>query len=195
MNSLPLLETERLILRPLTLADAPALFEACRDPRLTRFMLFETHDSIADSLRFLNESAFPNYAAGWPDPFGIARKNEPERIIGCSGANWTHGHKVMECGYWIAVPEWGRGIATEALGRLIEYVFAATDAERIQARVLVGNEASDRVLLKLGFQIEETRENIVRRRDRYWDTKMFRLLRGECSGYAPVTEDCNPTQG
>ena len=56
MNSLQILGTERLILRPLTLADAPAIFESCRDPRLTRFTLFETHNSIADALRFLNES-------------------------------------------------------------------------------------------------------------------------------------------
>ncbi len=177
MNPLPTLETERLILRPLMLADAPALFEACGDPRLTRFTLFETHSTIDDTLRFLNEFAFVHYAAGWPDPFGIALKTAPERVVGCVGASWITGSKTLECGYWIAVPEWGRGIATEAVGRFAEFAFAATDAERLQARVIVGNDASERVLRKLGFEHEQTLQNVVRRRDRYWDTKVFHLLR------------------
>lgn len=177
MNPLPILETERLILRPLTLADAPALFEACGDPRVTRFTLFETHASIDDTLRFLNEFAFADYAAGWPNPFGISFKSEPERIVGCVGASWIPGGKVLECGYWIAAPGWGRGIATEAVGRFAEFAFAATDAETLQACVIVGNDASERVLRKLGFEYEQAGQNVVRRRDRYWDAKLFHLSR------------------
>ena len=177
MNPLPILETDQLILRPLALDDAPALFEACGDPKLTRFTLFDTHATIEDTLHFLNEFAFPHYAAGWPNPFGIAHKSEPERIAGCVGASWIPGGKVLECGYWIAVPEWGRGIATEAVGRFAEYAFAATDAERLQACVIVGNDASERVLRKLGFESQETLQKVLRRRDRYWDTKLFHLLR------------------
>lgn len=177
MKSPTTLETERLHLRPLTPDDAPAIFEACRDPRLTRYTLFDTHVTIDDTLRFLNEVAYPQYAEGWPDPLGIAYREEPDEIIGCVGANWTHGYKAMECSYWIAVPEWGKGIATEAVGRYTRFVFEATNAESVQARVIIGHGASERVLEKLGFQREATPQNAVRSRDRYWDTGLFRLLR------------------
>ena len=67
----PRLETDRLVLRPVTSDDAPAVFRYCANPNVTRFTLFETHQSVADSLWFVEEYARSRYASREPDPFGL----------------------------------------------------------------------------------------------------------------------------
>ena len=57
----------------------------------------------------------------------------------------------MELGYWVAEPFWGQGIAVEACRAVLEYAFRELQPERMQARVIAGNDASGRVLEKLGF--------------------------------------------
>src|SRR4051812_5890271 len=89
MLILPTLETARLILRPLAESDIDAIYKACSNPRMTEHTLFETHAHRDVSANFIRQYALPNYAQGIPDPFGIARKESPGEIIGCTGGRWT----------------------------------------------------------------------------------------------------------
>ena len=177
----PVLETDRLILRPIVPADAPAVFLYCSNPNVTRFTLFETHQTIDDSRWFVEEYVRSRYASREPDPFGIVLRGDPvPTVIGAVGAHWaSQPNGTMELGYAIAEPYWGRGLVAEAAGAVVRYVFAEYAVERLQARVIVGNDPSERVLQKLGF----TREGVLRsaelRRGRYWDLAMYSLLRGE----------------
>ena len=177
----PVLETDRLILRPITAADAPAVFLYASNPNLTRFTLFETHETLDDSLWFVSDYVRSRYASREPDPFGIVLKADPVRVVvGALGAHWaSQPNGTMELGYSIAEPYWGRGLVAEAARAVVRYVFTEYAVERLQARVIVGNDASERVLRKLGF----TREGVLRsaelRRGRYWDLAVYSLLRGE----------------
>jgi ribosomal-protein-alanine N-acetyltransferase len=176
----PTLETPRLLLRPVTDADAPALFAACSNPRLTEHTVFDTHRSIEETRNFLATYARLKYATGEPDPLGIAFRDRPDEVIGCAGAHWrTQQDSCLEFGYWVAEEHWGRGIATEAAGALVRHVFDAFPVERLQARVFTGNDASCRVLEKLGF----TREGVLRSgafvKGRFRDVILFALLRGD----------------
>jgi len=177
----PILETERLILRPITAADAPAVFLYASNPNLTRFTLFETHQTIDDSLWFTTDYVRSRYANREPDPFGIVLKGDPvPTVIGGLGAHWaSQPNGTMEMGYSIAEPYWGRGLIPEAVRALVRYVFSEYAVERLQARVIVGNDASERVLQKLGFTREGVLRSFVLRRGRYWDLAMYSLLRGE----------------
>lgn len=158
------LSTPRLLLRPLTPADVPALFAACSDPRLTAFTLFDTHRTPADTEAFVIGYALPGYAAGKPDPFGITWKETPDEVIGCCGAFPVADEPgVYEVGYWVRVEDWGKGVATEAAGELVRFVFAEGVCERVRARVFVGNAASEAVLRKLGFARQPGVMPIVRR--------------------------------
>ena len=161
---LPTLTTPRLLLRPLTAADVPAVFAACSDPRLTTFTLFDTHRTPDDTTAFLVGYALPSYAAGTPDPFGITWKEAPDEVIGCCGAFPVADEPgVYECGYWVRVADWGKGVATEAAGELVRFVSAGYPCERLRARVLVGNGASEAVLRKLGFAEQPGRVSVTRR--------------------------------
>ena len=62
----------------------------------------------------------------------------------------------MELGYWIAEPFWGQGLAVEACRAVVTHAFRQVQPERMQARVIAGNDASRRVLEKLGFHYEGT---------------------------------------
>lgn len=158
------LSTPRLLLRPLTPDDVPAVFAACSDERLTAFTLFDTHRTPADSEAFVLGYALPSYAAGKSDPFGITWNYAPGEVIGCCGAFAVADEPgLYEIGYWVRAADWAKGVATEAVGELVRFVFAEGLCERVRARVFVGNVASEAVLRKLGFTRQPGVMTIVRR--------------------------------
>ena len=91
----------------------------------------------------------------------------------------TPAHAVGELGYWIAVSAWGRGYATEAAGALCDFAFGALDLHRIQARHLMRNPASGRVMQKLGMQREGILRGAVRKWDRFEDLALYAVLAPE----------------
>lgn len=90
--------------------------------------------------------------------------------------NWDLGQ--IEIGYWLFGHARGWGVATRAARFAADYGFSL-GAERIEARVFVGNTASERVLERAGF----TREGVIRSLPRRWggrsDMTLFSLLPGE----------------
>lgn len=180
----PTLESDRLILRPVTEEDATAVFLYASNPNLTRYTLFETHQSIEQSRWFVGSYAHSRYTAKEPDPLGIVIKEDPVgMIVGALGAFWvSQPNGTMEMGYSIAEPFWGRGYIPEACKALIDYVFAEYAVERLQSRVFVENVASERVLEKLGFRKEGVLRSFVFRRNQWWDIAMWSILRSEWQG-------------
>jgi RimJ/RimL family protein N-acetyltransferase len=90
--------------------------------------------------------------------------------------NWEQGQ--IEIGYWLFEHARGRGVATRAARFAADYGFSL-GADRIEARVFVGNTASERVLERAGF----TREGVIRSLPRRWggrsDMTLYSLLPGE----------------
>jgi [ribosomal protein S5]-alanine N-acetyltransferase len=177
----PTVETARLVLRPITEADAGAVFAACSLPDVTRFTLFDTHRSIDDSLNFIRLYVAHSYAEMLADPFAVALKSDPHReMVGAIGCHWTsRPHATMELGYWLAKFVWGRGVATEAADAVVRFAFANYPVERIQARTIHGNDASSKVLEKVGFRREGVLRSSLFRRGKFEDVTMFSLLRSE----------------
>ncbi|MFO0848834.1 MAG: GNAT family protein [Gemmataceae bacterium] len=176
----PTLETARLLLRPLTPADAEAMFEACSNPRVTDHTCFDTHRTLDTSRGFIAGYAATSYAAGVPDPLTITLKETPDRLIGCIGARWEDkGDGRMDLGYWLAEPFWGRGIVTEAARVFVPFLFATYPVERLQSRVFEGNPASGRVLEKAGLTYEGTLRKGLKVKGRFRDVRMYSRLREE----------------
>lgn len=175
----PTLVTERLMLRPFTDADAEPLFEHAKNPNVTRYTLWDAHTSVEDTLLFTHDYALVRYREGMPDPLAITIPPDP-RPVGSCGCFWAAlHHKTMELGYWIAEPYWGKGYTAEAARAVLGLVFAEYRPERVQARVIAGNDASARVLAKLGFRDEGTLRRSLLRRGNFDDVRMFSLLCGE----------------
>ena len=80
----------------------------------------------------------------------------PDEVIGGISLKLKEdvSRKSAELGYWLGEPFWGQGIATAAVGAIVEYGFSHFDIVRIWAEVFEWNPASIRVLEKAGFQLE-----------------------------------------
>jgi ribosomal-protein-alanine N-acetyltransferase len=149
MNT-PIIETERLILRPLTVKDAKAVFTGwATDKEVARFMRWNLHKSIEETIEWLvsEETAVTDECIyNW----GFVLK-ESQRLIGSGGLIYSKGHQMYEIGYALARDCWGKGLATEAAGRIVEFAKDELKVKQLFATHAADNAASGRVLEKTGF--------------------------------------------
>ena len=103
------------------------------------------------------------------------------KVIGSIGAfRQTNIHnKTAELGYYIAEEYWGKGIMTEAVKQLCDYVFSHTDIIRIYAEPFACNIGSCRVLEKAGFRYEGTLRSNALKNGNVLDMKMYSKLKTE----------------
>ena len=86
--------------------------------------------------------------------------------------------RSAQIGYWLGEPFWGRGIMTEALSRVTEYAFANFDFARLQAFVFEWNQASARVLEKVGYTREARLRKHCTKEGQTIDCYLYALVRG-----------------
>jgi RimJ/RimL family protein N-acetyltransferase len=145
-RSIPVLETKRLMLRAPRLEDAKAVAVIANDRRIAENTARIPHPyKVSDAEGFI---AGANCGAG-ESVFLIALRDGT--IIGACGVT-APDNQPPELGYWLGVPYWGKGFATEALHAVIDYAFGAFDHSALHAGARVTNPASRRVLEKCGFQ-------------------------------------------
>jgi RimJ/RimL family protein N-acetyltransferase len=145
-RSIPVLETKRLVLRAPTLEDAKAVAMLANDRRVAENTLRIPHPyRLQDAETFI---ASVNKGDG---EHGFALILDDGTLIGMCGIARLDG-VTPEIGYWLGVPYWGRGYATEAARAVIDYGFAALGHDQLVAGARVSNPASRRVLEKCGFQ-------------------------------------------
>ena len=108
--------------------------------------------------------------------FAITVDNKVIGSIGVFRQENIH-RQTAELGYYIAEKYWGKGIMTEAVKQICEYVFAGSDIIRIYAEPFAYNTASCRVLEKAGFQYEGTLRSNAVKNGKVIDMKMYTLLK------------------
>lgn len=171
------LESERLLLRPFTAADAPDVLAAVAgDPEIRRWMPWTAGYTMESALQWCTRLAHIDVATA------VHFALEPRdggRLAGSAGvhrADWERGD--AEIGYWIAPWARRRGYATEATRAVSEYLFER-GFHRVHLVIAAGNLASQAVAEKAGF----TREGVMRRAlpvpGGIADAVLFSLLRGE----------------
>ena len=149
---IPTLETDRLALRPFTVADAGRVQELAGDIRVSATALNIPHpyeDGIAESWISSHQENWKNRVA-----LSLAVDSHEHGLIGSISLRLTPRHRRGELGYWIGVPYWNSGFASEAAEAIVAYGFESIELLRIEATYFVDNPASGRVLEKLGFVIE-----------------------------------------
>jgi RimJ/RimL family protein N-acetyltransferase len=140
------LETPRLILRAPHPNDANAIAVLANDRRVAENTARLPHPyTPADARAFMAQSDCDNSEV----VFFVTLRNHT--LIGACGIAKLDG-KHPEIGYWLGVPHWGKGYATEAARALIDHAFTELDYETLHAGARVSNPTSRRVLEKCGFQ-------------------------------------------
>lgn len=177
-KNLPRIETARLLLRPLTLDDAADVFEYARDDEVTRFMTWNTHQSIADSIAYLN-SVLARYESNSPTPWGVILR-ATNRVIGGSGFVTIDEKDLRaEIGYVFARAYWGQGYATEAATAITQFAFGDLGFNRVEALCQVANVASARVMEKVGMSFEGILRQYSLDKDKFRDLKIYSILKQE----------------
>jgi [ribosomal protein S5]-alanine N-acetyltransferase len=107
------------------------------------------------------------------------RLRSGERLIGGVGLHPDPQHNRAELGYWIGVPYWGHGYATEAARAVVNYGFERFKYNRIFAGHFGHNPASGKVLEKIGMQHEGCMRRHVLKWGEYVDLHLYAMLRDE----------------
>lgn len=141
------LETERLILRPLTMRDKPSIYQWAGDPSVSKFMMYSTYKTPDDADRWLDDL----YASDKDLDYGFVWKETGE-LIGSGGMSYSADMDDWHIGYNIRHDMWGKGIVTEACRRIIAFARENYDVKRIVGSFANDNPASGRVMEKLGMK-------------------------------------------
>jgi RimJ/RimL family protein N-acetyltransferase len=177
----PILTTERLLLRELRLADAPVVAAGAGDPRVARFLIeVPSPYPLALARRWI-AGRLAWWELGRGVTLAVTRRNAPDALLGTVSLRRHSRDRRAELGYWLVAEAWGHGFATEAAAAAVDLGFHQLGLARIYAQVLVGNDASMRVLGKLGMVNEGTKRRHVRKGRRLHDVVFYGLLREEWS--------------
>jgi ribosomal-protein-alanine N-acetyltransferase len=175
------LRTPRLLLRSLDRGDIPAITRLAGVREIAATTLNIPHPySEEDAHNFLVH-AEEDFRAERSAAFAIAILPDNE-LCGAIGLAITSAHERAELGYWIGVPYWGRGFATEAARAVLVFGFETLRLHRIHASYFAGNTASQRVLEKIGMRREGPSRKHVRKWNRFIDLENYGLLASEFHG-------------
>lgn len=152
-SKMPELETPRLLLRPMRVSDAADMFEYAKSPDVTRYLLWAPHADIGYTKRFLAYIE-RRYRIGMHYEWAVVLK-ETGRMIGtCGFAAIDPNHNCGELGYVLAPAQHGKGLMTEAALRVLRFGFEELELHRIEARYMEGNDASRRLMERIGMRFE-----------------------------------------
>ena len=174
----PTLETPRLILRPFTLSDAPAVQCLAGERAIAATTLLIPHPYEEGMAEEWIATHSVNFETGKGLTFAITGKEDGTLIGAISLMDISAGHQA-EIGYWIGVPYWGQGYATEAARVVVEYAFSTLNLARVHAHHFTRNPASGKVLRKLGLKYEGCRRQHVLKWGQLEDIEMYGILREE----------------
>lgn len=152
MNT-PVLETERLLLRPFRQEDTEAVFEGWEsDPEVSRYMLWTCHNDIEKTREWITFELGHIEKQDWYR-FAVTLK-DTERLIGTGLIYYEYEVEGWEVAYNLSRQYWGHGYATEAMERIIEFAHDSLGITEVVGRYAAENSASSNVLNKLGFKYE-----------------------------------------
>jgi RimJ/RimL family protein N-acetyltransferase len=157
--------------------DAPAVFAACQDPLIARFVPIPQPYSEDDARAFI-EMRGHDRDGGDEQGFAIVDAATDE-LLGSISRHGPFGHRAT-FGYWLAPHARGRGIATRSLRLIVDWTRTTTDTIRFDLYTDVENDASGRVAQRAGFEREGTRRAWLLDRDGHpMDVMSYVMVRGE----------------
>ncbi len=179
----PSLTTSRLVLRPFVIGDAATVQRLAGAREVADTTLSVPHpyeDGMAEAWIATHAPAF---ARGETATFAVTGFSAG--LIGAISLRIQQAHRRAELGYWIGMPHWGRGYATEAAKAVIQFGFEQLLLNRIHACHLTRNPASGRVMIKAGMRLEGCLRQHVVKWDRFEDLATYAILRSEWMHDAP----------
>jgi len=157
-----------VVLRTLESKDVELLVEYLNNENVTRYLTTR-----------IPQPYTPKDASWWVQTgskTGITRAIDiDEDFVGVIGITIGEYENLRSAaiGYWVSEKYWGKGVATEAVGQMTDYVFSNTEIVRLFAPVFNPNRASMRVLEKCGYSLEGVLTKAVFKNGEYFDEYLF----------------------
>lgn len=174
----PALQTDRLILRQLTMEDVDFVFQHFHDPQVSQYLMDEPpvadHAQARAIIDFFLEPEDKTH-----NRWGIVRRAD-NQLIGTVGYHkWEKAYFRAEIGYDLSPDCWGQGYMTEALRAVIRHGFERLGLNRIDALVYIDNDRSVQLLQRLGFKKEGLLRDYFCLDGIFFDHFLLALLRRE----------------
>jgi len=172
-----LLETERMLLRPITVEDVPFIYKLFSRAETNQFTQFPDITSVVEvssmNVHYMNPADTTLYRA-------IMKLKALRAPIGALGLfSYSKTHKRAELGYDLLREYWGKGLMTEAVREVLEHSFTELDLIRIDATVDPDNISSIKLLERTGFKFEACLRKRFYYRDKWHDEHFYGLLKEE----------------
>ena len=177
-DALPVLDTPRLRLRHPRPSDGPAVLAIFGNPQAMRYW---SHEPLADP------KAATHYIASMDEGFAeralfqwaITEPAADELIGTVTLTSWQRVNRRAELGYMLSPAHWGKGFASEAVRAVLRFGFEAMDLHRVEAELDPRNEASARLLERVGFQQEGLQRQTWYLYDEWCDSALYGILRAD----------------
>ena len=177
-SDIPTLHSERLTLRGMRRQDAEDMFEYASRSDVTEFLLWSEHSSVAYTAEYL-KYVESRYAVGDFFDWAVTLSESGKMIGTCGFAKIDTVNNSAEIGY-VLNPEYHHlGYGVEAARRVMDFGFRELGLHRIEARFMQGNEASRRVMEKLGMQFEGVARDSMHVKGRFVSVGTCAILRDE----------------
>jgi [ribosomal protein S5]-alanine N-acetyltransferase len=171
----PTLHTERLTLRSFALSDIPALVPLIGAREVAATTLRIPHPYAESDARIFLTICEEDQASGRGINLAIMVR-DADTLCGGVLLRIEPEHRRAELGYWLGVPHWGKGYATEAARALVKYGFETLGLHRIFASHVARNTASAAVLKKIGMHHEGCQRAHILKWGEFLDLEMYGML-------------------
>ena len=180
-SHIPTLETDRLILRGMRVSDAEDMFDYARRPSVTRYLPWDPHADIDETREYLTYVC-QRYRTGDFYDWGVVDKASGRLIGKCGFTSFNCPHDSAEIGYVLNPAFQGRGLATEAVRRVLDFGFTELGLHRIEAHFMEGNDTSLRLMERVGMTLEGYARESMRIKGKYCTVGTCAILRHEYFG-------------
>ncbi|WP_330744802.1 GNAT family N-acetyltransferase [Chryseobacterium sp. CP-77] len=171
----PVLETERLILRRLTLNDTQDLFEYFSLDEVMEYYDLETFKTEDDSRRIIQHFN-SEFEKGKGFRWALELKSNGKVIGTCGYHNWYKEHFRAEIGYELNPKFWQQSYMKEAILPILTYGFESMRLHRVDAFIDPSNISSERLLSSLNFSKEGTLKDYFFEKGKFVDATIFGLI-------------------
>lgn len=177
-SKIPMIETDRLILREMKKSDARDMYEYSSNPMTSEFLLWDVHKDLDFTQDFINY-VISKYKVGEYNDWALEHKEDKKMIGTCGFTRIDEDNRVAEIGYVLNPDYWGEGLATEAVEAVLNFAFDTMNMHRVEAKFMFGNDASLAVMKKVGMKFEGYQRDAMYVKGRYRTIGIASILKNE----------------
>ena len=166
------LEGNGFYLRPVRMSDAESIVKHVQDQQIFKYIPLIPNPYTIDKARSFIRSSMRKKRLGKGYQFAVIIDGCLRGLVGLS----VKENRFASIGYWLNKEYRGRGIVTEAVKLILGFCFKELKLKRVEARFLEDNNASERVMQKVGMKKEGVLRKSLFHQDRYWDETIYGVI-------------------